>query len=142
MTSLRGVGYWIEQPGENHGDPLPDPARLLRSCGPRTHDPRVIAYLRSGREFRVMLGFSYCRFGCGIADDEMGCRDLTDGEWVWPEGFAHYIEVHGLPLPDEFLATMNANRWQVPEVDESIDPFETGYGLAFWTAWCGEQMGR
>ena len=29
--------------------------------------------------------------------------DLTDGRWVWPQGFAHYVEVHGVRPPQAFL---------------------------------------
>ena len=53
-------------------------------------------------------------FAAASPDSEMGSSDLTDGVWLWPEGLAHYVEVHGLPLPEEFIATMKGNSWQPP----------------------------
>jgi len=33
----------------------------------------------------------------------MGCGDITDGVWVWPEGLGHYVGVHGVRLGEEFV---------------------------------------
>jgi hypothetical protein len=33
----------------------------------------------------------------------MGSHDLTDGVFVWPEGYAHYIEKHDVKPPREFI---------------------------------------
>jgi hypothetical protein len=33
----------------------------------------------------------------------MGCSDLSDGVWAWPEGLHHYLEIHQLVLPEEFV---------------------------------------
>ena len=61
------------------------------------------------------MGYSFCRFACGTPDEEMGSIDLYDGVWVWPEGLAHYVECHSVCLPDEFIETMRARTWQIPE---------------------------
>jgi len=34
---------------------------------------------------------------------EMGCSALTDGVYVWPEGYAHYIRRHGVKPSDQFI---------------------------------------
>jgi len=61
----------------------------------------VLAHLKLGTEFEAWRGFSWCRFRC---DGRMsGHRDLTDGTYVWPEGFAHYVEVHNVKPPEEFI---------------------------------------
>jgi hypothetical protein len=60
------------------------------------------------------MGYSFCRFGCGIPDRDMGSCDFYDGEWLWPQGLAHYIERHSVRLPDEFIQTMRSHSWQVP----------------------------
>ena len=65
----------------------------------------------------------------------MGCSDLTDGVWVWPEGLVHYIEAHELVLPEEFLATMEQNQWRVPEVDNIDEIIENGYDISWWKDW-------
>ena len=33
----------------------------------------------------------------------MGGTDLSDGHYVWPFGFAHYVEAHGVKPPQEFI---------------------------------------
>lgn len=60
------------------------------------------------------MGYSYCRFECGIPDEEIGAGHYFDAEWIWPVGLVHYIEHHAVRLPDEFIATMRANNWQIP----------------------------
>ena len=62
----------------------------------------------------VNMGASFCRFVCGTPDKDMGTTDHLDGEWIWPAGLAHYVEHHAVRLPDEFVATMRANCWQIP----------------------------
>jgi predicted component of type VI protein secretion system len=73
----------------------------------------------------------------------LGSADLTDGDWLWPEGLAHYIDSHSVCLPDEFVETMRSRCWQVPETLQA----ETLAGLlghsgpfgdlSFWRAWAG-----
>lgn len=150
MTSLRGIGYWIDHHVLHYNEEarklnaplleLPDPQRLLEACGPHPVDPRVIDYLRAGHELQACLGFAYCRFNCGIDEEELGCRDLSDGVWVWPEGLHHYIETHQVPLPEEFLATMAGHDWQVPaEALTGVSGAE-GWSLDFWKQWYTQQL--
>lgn len=61
----------------------------------------VIRYLKAGRVHKVWMGDSWCRCGCKHA--QMGNKDLTDGVYLWPEGYAHYLEVHDVRPPDEFI---------------------------------------
>lgn len=145
MSGLRGIGYWVDydvliynREAGRHDAPdllLPDPKRLLEAHGSCQADQRVLNYLRSGKEYMALLGYSYCRFRCGIDDSEMGCRDLTDGTWVWPEGLVHYVEVHNLPLPEEFIATMEGNSWCVPDVKNPAVLVEKGFSLTAWKSW-------
>jgi hypothetical protein len=60
------------------------------------------------------MGYSFCRFVCGIADWDMGSADFCDGDWLWPEGLAHYVEKHSVRLPDEFIECMRLRSWQPP----------------------------
>lgn len=59
----------------------------------------VIRHLKAGRVNYSYDGWSECRL-CGQAN---GSRDLTDGAWGWPEGFAHYVEDHGVKPSQEFI---------------------------------------
>jgi hypothetical protein len=95
---LLAVGFWA--PGEL----CPDPRDLTPAKFPDELKGTIATYLRDGAVLREYLGYSYCRFGCGIADSELGSADLSDGTWVWPSGLAHYIEQHDVPLPAEFLS--------------------------------------
>jgi hypothetical protein len=61
----------------------------------------VLAHLMLGTEFQGWRGHSWCRFGCEAKMH--GYRDMTDGVYVWPEGFVHYVEAHNVKPPEEFI---------------------------------------
>jgi hypothetical protein len=124
------VGYW---------DP-PDPRTLVAPDFYGSELPLVIRYLQSGQPIMDYLGYSYCRFSCGIPNCEMGASDLTDGEWVWPEGLSHYVEAHGVRLPVEFIETMRRNLWERPKVEIRLSSFDSCYDLSFWKAWTARQL--
>lgn len=50
---------------------------------------------------------------------------LTDGEWIWPAGHAHYVERYAVRLPDDFLLHVRSAGHVMPTVD-----FETVRSLA------------
>ena len=62
-------------------------------------------------------------------------NSLPHWVWVWSEGLVHYIEVHQLHLPEDFLATMEENQWHVPELEHIDKLLEDGYSLEFWEDW-------
>jgi hypothetical protein len=94
---LIGVGFWrsIFEPL------LPDPAWFVDKEWNVTESQQVIDYLRQGREFRLWMGRSWCRFNC--QNTSMGAADLTDGTYCWPEGLAHYLKKHKLRLPEKVV---------------------------------------
>jgi hypothetical protein len=75
----------------------------------------VIDYLTHGAAARRFWGVSSCRL-CGI---ENGRGELTDGEWLWPDGLAHYLIAHQVRLPEEFVAHVRERHGAVAE--EEID---------------------
>ncbi|MFC6022948.1 hypothetical protein ACFP2T_43210 [Plantactinospora solaniradicis] len=82
-------------------DSLPDVRDFIDESVPTGARTAVVAYLRSGTWFVATAEHSRCRI-CGAAN---GNTDLTDGEhFVWPEGLAHYLEAHGVWLPDDVIA--------------------------------------
>lgn len=121
---MKIIGYWMENlrdlalplPQELVG-PLPEPVR-----------EKVCDYLVSSRVYRVYRGYSWCRFSCGIPYKELGHRDYTDGEWVWPEGLLHYVRVHGIILPDEFIDTVMSGKSPANDAEETAS-------LDFWIKW-------
>jgi hypothetical protein len=44
---------------------------------------------------------------------------LTDGEWLWRDDLAHYVERHHVRLPEDFLESVRANGYQIPEITET-----------------------
>ena len=83
---------------------LPDPQNFVDTFWDAKEREAVVQYLRMGSVGTRWMGYSYCRFNCGISDAEMGDGTMTDGTYVWPEGFAHYVEKHGVRPPEEFVA--------------------------------------
>jgi len=145
---LKRAGYW--RPNDDWDDwrtesELPDPRWLVRRGWRRRERSKVLAYLRAGRIYAVYAGYSYCRFWlCWTRPPQMGSCDLTDGEWVWPQGLAHYVERHWVCLPDEFIEAMQSNDWRPPAEDAFpvLDPGESSYDLSFWVSWAKRQQKR
>jgi hypothetical protein len=141
--TLKAVGYWRES-GARH---WPRPQWLVRKDWQNDDRQRIIAYLRSGHEIAAYVGHSFCRFDCGIDDFEMGNRDLTDGEWIWPEGLAHYIESHSVILPEQLIDTMRLHAWQVSDLDRvaKLDDAATDAAkidFKFWEKWTRQHQKR
>lgn len=101
------VGYWCNAI-EPSPSGLPDPRELVDRDWSLRERVRVAAYLRRGHVVVGYLGYSYCRFDCGAPVMCMGRRDLGDERYIWPEGLHHYVEVHAVRLPSEFLAHVRA----------------------------------
>jgi hypothetical protein len=151
---LKEVGYWQSDQGSPY---LPHPKYLVESGWRTSERSMIVAYLKSGHECGYWCGYSYCRFDCfsqrlnknvnelpthermdGIRS--MGCRDLTDGEWVWPEGLAHYVEKHDIGLPNAFIETMQKNSWLVSAKVDFRHRFEVGVSSSYWVHWAIEHV--
>lgn len=91
---------------------LPDPRDFVDPAWDPTERDRVIFYLRSGKRLTSYFGYSTCRFKCGIDDRDMGDADLTDGTYVWPEGFAHYLDRHHVRPPEVFVQHVH-HQWDL-----------------------------
>jgi hypothetical protein len=100
----------------------------------------LVAYLRAGRVHKSYLGYSWCRFGCGIEWTRMGSRDLTDGSWVWPQGLAHYVAEHQITLPEQFVGHALRSTPVHQGIGELTGPGEASsesfeVSDALWTQW-------
>jgi len=131
VLMLIAIGYW-HVPGEQDGLFHP---RSFVSKGWLAHErDAVCKYLASGERCTEYLGYSACRFSCGITDDLMGNADLTDGVWVWPEGLSHYVSRHNVMLPEEFILHMRKCSYTVaPEARHASNDQQD---FAFWVEWC------
>jgi len=99
---LKRVGYWYD-PDDRYAQDYPKP----EDCVDKNWDPRerrrVIRYLKAADYGPGYPGSSWCRFGCGISRKKMGYRDKSDGVYIFPEGYIHYLEKHHVRPPEEFL---------------------------------------
>jgi hypothetical protein len=120
------IGYWHDF-GQSTAR-LPHPQSLVDPLWEKDRRPQIIGYLNHGSALSQYMGHSYCRFGCGM----LGTTELTDGVWAWPEGLSHYVEVHQIKLPEEFVAHATSIGFRMPRV--LVDPFEED--LNFWILWC------
>ena len=108
----RFVGYWqqrrhpYEQP---YKDPaieaflnnLPDPHDFVDETWDPAERAMVVEHLKLGTKFVHWLGYSWCRFGCKEYNGPNCCT--FDGSWVFPQGLAHYVEAHGVRVPQAFV---------------------------------------
>lgn len=92
---MQRIGYWKACLTDDY----PLPRHLGFEITPGVSE-RVAAYLESGAHYEQYRGSSWCRFGCA---GENGSAELHDGSWVWPSGLAHYVRIHGIRLPEEFV---------------------------------------
>lgn len=109
--ALRRVGFWCshEEPG------LPDPRDHIDSSWSVAERDRTLRYLDSAPyEATVYMGWSECRL-CGAAN---GTRDLTDGTFVFPEGFAHYLRDHCVRPSEGFLTHLRGAQYELPSLSE------------------------
>ena len=110
------LGYWhsISTDGTKTGldfdrysekfDHLPVPDEWVDVTWNAVEREKVVNYLKViGTEHQAWRGNSWCRFDGCETKHLAGYRDMTDGVYVWPEAFHHYVEVHGVKPPQEFV---------------------------------------
>lgn len=123
---MKLIGYWMESLLDRRGLPLVE--ELVGSWPGRIRSA-VCDYLMRGEVFEVYrLGWR-CHFGCELNHGPIAYRELTDGEWVWPESLVHYVELHGVVLPEEFVRSAISGREPV------ASPSGKAGSLDFWIEW-------
>lgn len=133
MKRLEVVGWWFNEQAPSG---LPRPQLLVG--GVAAPDRSILAsYLRQGKVLVRYPEPSHCRFACG--EVEMGCADLTDGTFVWPEGLAHYVERHDVRVPARLLAHVQQRHGTVPPFTMPKPAFGL-FDTAPWIAWGIEQQ--
>jgi hypothetical protein len=100
---LKFIGYWAWPKTEYQEASvgLPDPHDFVDETWDKIQRAACVRYLQAGKTFESWRGWSWCRFACG--ERKMGSQCLTDGTYVWPQGLSHYVERHGVRLPQEFV---------------------------------------
>lgn len=139
---LRQIGYWSKD--KKCRDGLIHPSLLDNHNFSKVEKAQILRYLRSGVEVGSYLGFSFCRMPDGPSDREMGCRELSDGTYVWPEGYAVYLDLYDIELPSAFVHHVRANSCEVPqdiEVSEIKRDWEQqGADCSYWRRWCAKRV--
>jgi len=94
----KAIGYWTDTYSRG-GSELPNPKDFVDESWDTEQRNLVINYLESGKTKHRWRGISRCRF-CGKSN---GSTCLSDGTYVWPSGFAHYLMEHGVKPSEEFI---------------------------------------
>ncbi|AZZ90649.1 hypothetical protein EUZ85_07930 [Hahella sp. KA22] len=117
-------------------------------CGDIGSDKeKIVSYLKSGARCNAWLGYARCRFECEDSETSvLGCSEMTDGKWIWPEGLYHYVEKHDLLLPSIFIDYLVSLDFNFPSIDEDLarlDLFDANdvdlkISSHEWNAWLKE----
>lgn len=99
------VGFWkgLDPSYGTYGDDrYPDVRGFIDPTWSRLERAAVIHYVTDprfrGQSYR---GMSTCRI-CHIWNN--GSADFSDGIYIWPEGFGHYLSQHDVRPPADFIA--------------------------------------
>tara|TARA_R110002020_G_scaffold4032_8_gene17775 strand:+ start:1480 stop:1995 length:516 start_codon:yes stop_codon:yes gene_type:complete len=112
------VGFWNNANNDYPQFPMP------KENAPNYNKEKMVKYLTKGASATIAAyrGISSCRFNCNerLYDNpektggfrykyNMGSRTLSDGVWVYPEGLQHYVDIHEIELPQEFVAHVESH---------------------------------
>jgi hypothetical protein len=83
------------------------------------HDEiEITEYLRAGHEIFTVMGTAV-----DVLDPEQqflsGDSLLTDGEWLWRADLWHYVRLHHVLLPEEFISRIRGHKYSMPAVEHS-----------------------
>jgi hypothetical protein len=113
MAKLVLIGYWRSE----HTPDWPDPRVFIDASWDVDERSAVADYLFAGTLLRAYLGYSSCRI-CG---QQNGNLEYTDGRFAWPEGLAHYVDVHGVRLPGSVIEHISSRHQRLHADDLERD---------------------
>jgi hypothetical protein len=104
----------------------------------KTDDPSKGEYreekaivIRDGRE-ETVLSVASGYYVQTVGRMHIGSRGFCDDVWCWPQGLAHYVETHGIRLPDEFVAHAAARGFRAA----GAVPVPIREDARLWRDWC------
>jgi hypothetical protein len=95
------IGYWKTSRANDPSD-LPWPGDYIDETWDPAEREAVATYLDAQPDVQAWKGYSFCRLGCEH-HSSIGTTDKSDGIFVWPAGFSHYIRKHSVRPPQEFI---------------------------------------
>lgn len=125
---MRYIGRWMKSLKDVEYRP---PHELVAEYDDATRQT-LVNYLKSGHELWAYRGYTYCLLEC---DHSEPFSELTDGSWVWPCDLSHYVAVHSVRLPDDFVShAMKSTR--LPEFDPQWSESPVDYD--YWLKWSNQ----
>lgn len=117
------LGFWYEYDFPNGMDPK----LIVNYPWDSNNKLKFINYLKGAYKMGDYCGYSWCRI-TGKSGIEFGCSDMTDGIFIWPEGFVLYLERYNIELPEYFTKSVMARDFKYDEANikffkEEIDPW-------------------
>jgi hypothetical protein len=106
MVKMQRFGFFREHFSEPSGLISIREAQMAA----RKTDSMVTRYLDESPTVADFTEASECLLGC--EEILSGCSSVkTDGQWVWRADSSHYVRVHGLLLPTEFIKWGEMRQW-------------------------------
>lgn len=110
----RAIGFWN---GPHTADGWPELDEFIDPSWDEDERDFIVDYVSRGVLGRTYMGYSTCRV-CGKADN--GDSEFSDGTYICPSGFGHYLSEHGVRPPAEFIEhTVRTTERLEGERDES-----------------------
>ncbi len=72
----------------------------------------IVEYIRNGGKVSTVASKKTCEYCKEIAG---AINYYTDGKWIWPEWLEHYLLIHELELPNEFILHIRTNNYSYDE---------------------------
>lgn len=108
MSKLK-VGFWsntlahkkmlCEAKIEDTNGSYPDVNDFIDSTWNLEEKTKILNHIKNGTYNGGYRGWSICR----ICNQKNGSQEFTDGTYIWPEGFSHYITDHNVKPPQTFI---------------------------------------
>jgi len=115
---LKSVGFWNNARNDFPHFPMPV------ENSPNYDKEKMITYIKTSGVIAEYRGISSCRFNCNekIYDNpektgsfnwkyKMGSKTFSDGVYQYPQGLEHYIDIHEIELPQDFVNHVQAHNY-------------------------------
>jgi len=115
---LKTAGFYREiSYGEPHGESI----FAVLDKGDPSLQKKIIAYLQAGHTYVCAPGLSQ---DVTVPEDDIvtgSIAIMSDGIWTWPKELIYYVEKYNVALPEDFVAFIQSQNWQVSKAAEEYD---------------------